>query len=197
MLLQDSLKQCADKIINNNGENGKNVAEQYQLINENEEQPLKISSVDKYNFDNVHKHWKQKRKNYEQHISQLDDKILELGKNLRKQELENESLAFKYENLKQLNECDQLKIEHLEEKVKRLSGIVFSSNEGPEKNDPIDTAKSNESINKNEKSLNPLENGNVDDFTEHNLEALINNYNDLNHGHHELDEILQTLIQDD
>ena len=114
LILQNSLKQCMDQCISipNNDDDMKsvNVNQQQMSISINEQ---------------IQQIWYDKRNRYEKQIIELNEKIDELNNDLYRQQRNNESLRIRYENLEQLNENDQLKIVHLEEKISRLTEILF------------------------------------------------------------------------
>ncbi|XP_027203018.2 uncharacterized protein LOC113796922 [Dermatophagoides pteronyssinus] len=112
-ILQDSLKQCMNQLISIQNNDAGNMADNHQ-------QQMSITIREQ-----IQQIWYHKRNDYEKQINELNEKIGELNDNLYRQQQKNESLRIGYENLQQLNENDQLKIVHLEQKVCRLSDILF------------------------------------------------------------------------
>ncbi|UXI22543.1 hypothetical protein NH340_JMT08486 [Sarcoptes scabiei] len=117
-ILKQSMQQCIDQCLmtvsKNNGNNPKRSETDSNVLNE-------MKTI-----------WEQNRQQYENQIDGLSRNLSRLNDDLDRQQNLYESLRSQYSLLQEINENDQLKIDHLEDKIKRLSEI-FLFNDDEEK----------------------------------------------------------------
>lgn len=112
-LLQNSLSRCVDQCMDTfNTGNGSDTTVP--------------GTVSERHLERIKTVWSNRKQAYETEIEQLTQKITALNEVNQGQQQKSEQLKLKFDNLQKLYDNDQLHIKHLEEKVSRLTAIVFT-----------------------------------------------------------------------